>query len=251
MAADLFRAVAVFVACIAQVVLSFFPERLGFEQTIGDRSDAVRTLLTPPDYAFAIWGPLFLGCLVFAILHALPRNLRTPLFRKTGWYVAATFAANAAWVVYVPAIGLDLGSYVLLLAILTCLVVVTMIVRRDTTAGRGQRLAMLPILALAGWISAAATAAASQTLLPGDAAVPALLVVLVAGSAFALAVAAYSASVAYALTAGWGFATVGLVNLDGGSAMIGFVAAAAAVLTVAASVVGKTRSAGNPVTRTA
>ena len=246
MIADGVRAGAVVAACIAQIGLSYLPGSLGFEQTIGDRSDAVSTLLTPPGYAFAIWGPLFLGCLVFAIVHAVPRNLGMPLFRKTGWFVAAAFAANAVWVVYVPAIGLDAGAYALLLVILALLMVVVAIVRRDTAADRTGRLAFLPILALAGWISAATTVGASQTLLPAGASVPSLIAVLVAGAAFAVAAAAYSAAVAFALAAAWGFATVGVSNLDGGNMVIGYTAAAAAVLTVAAAVIARIRADSRP-----
>ena len=56
---------AVIIAVFVQIGATFLPQ-LGFGDPIGDRSDSVRTLITPSGWAFAIWGPLFLGSALFA-----------------------------------------------------------------------------------------------------------------------------------------------------------------------------------------
>lgn len=55
------------------------------------------TPITPPDYAFAIWGPIFAGVAANAVAH-----LREPSaedHRATGWWLAGAYAANALWLV--------------------------------------------------------------------------------------------------------------------------------------------------------
>ena len=73
--------------------------------TIASRSAALRTPLVPPAWAFSIWGPIFLGCLVFAVWQALPDQLRNPVVALVGWLVIVAFAANTAWEWLVPKRG--------------------------------------------------------------------------------------------------------------------------------------------------
>lgn len=53
------------------------------------------TDITPPDFAFAIWGPIF--GIVAASTYRQGTHPTDPVSRRTGWYLTAAYATNAAW----------------------------------------------------------------------------------------------------------------------------------------------------------
>ena len=65
--------IAIILAVVWQIGATFLPQ-LGLGDPIGDRSDSIRTLITPSGWAFAIWGPLFFGSACFAVWQALPKQ---------------------------------------------------------------------------------------------------------------------------------------------------------------------------------
>ncbi|MEM6392990.1 MAG: hypothetical protein AAF797_09480 [Planctomycetota bacterium] len=230
MSRDHRRAAVVLLACLAQVTFPYLPRLLGLTHDIGSRSDAQRTALTPPGYAFAIWGPLFLGCLAYAITQALPRYRDRPLFRNTGYPAALAFAANAAWAVYVPLVALDFVSFLFLLTSLVALLFALARIRRRPPRSRVERLSALPLLALAGWMTAANMLGVAYALLPDNPGLPTLLITLATATAFAAIVTHRSASLTYAAAVAWGFLTIGLANTPGGNVVLGVTALAAALL---------------------
>ncbi len=66
---------------------------------LGTREEVARydTPITPPGYAFAIWGPIFAGCIATAARAAGPAGRRSEESRRTGWPLAGASAACAAW----------------------------------------------------------------------------------------------------------------------------------------------------------
>ena len=78
-------------AALAQTLVPTIGQRLA-----GTREDAQRfdTAVTPPDYAFAIWGPIFAACLADAWW---PGQAATPERGGTGWPLAGAYALNTAW----------------------------------------------------------------------------------------------------------------------------------------------------------
>jgi len=124
------------------------------------------SLVAPVDYAFAIWGPIFLLCLAYAAYQALPANRANPLLRRVGWFFAGAFFLNGLWEVLVP-----LRQPVLLQAILAgifaCLAVAYLrLVRSEHgVLGRADRwLVALPLGLLFGWITAANVVSFNDTL---------------------------------------------------------------------------------------
>ena len=90
---------AIILAVVVQIGSSFLPE-LGLGQPIGNRSDAIRTLITPSGWAFAIWGPLFLGSTIYAIWQALPAHRHNALLARIGWPSVIALAAQGVWAIY-------------------------------------------------------------------------------------------------------------------------------------------------------
>lgn len=53
------------------------------------------TEITPPDYAFTIWAPIFLGVAANAVQHAVNPTARVN--RRTGWWLAGAYSTTASW----------------------------------------------------------------------------------------------------------------------------------------------------------
>ncbi len=72
------------------------------------------TAVTPPDYAFAIWAPIFAGCAANAVRQCVAPA--STMSRRTGWPVAGAYAANTAWSVASQAGALRVTPFLLPLA---------------------------------------------------------------------------------------------------------------------------------------
>ena len=186
---------AIILAVVWQIGASFLPQ-LGLGEPIGDRSDSVRTLLTPSGWAFAIWGPLFFGSAVYAVWQALPKQRDSVLLDRIGWFSVVALAAQGLWATYTQFANLTavsaaiiLVSLIGLLAILRALVAVR---RRFSAAERW--IIVLPFSALAAWLTAASIVNIAASLTyhgvdAGDAnSTIAAVMVLVGGMIAALAV---------------------------------------------------------------
>ncbi len=89
---DLTRQFAVVFSAIFQIYASY-----GVGSSVGVIAQEYRSLIFPATYAFAIWGPIFILCLIYAVYQALPTQRANPTFRAIGWWTAAAFIANSAW----------------------------------------------------------------------------------------------------------------------------------------------------------
>lgn len=156
---------AVIAAAIFQIAGSAAPA-FGFGEQIGARSDDVRTLLTPASWAFAIWGPLFFGSVIFAVWQALPSRAADPFVARLRWPAVGAFLGNGLWVLYSANLGLSLGSALIIVAslasVMTAYRVVAMWQPRITRAHRW--FAILPLSALAAWLTAATIVNITATL---------------------------------------------------------------------------------------
>src|SRR5919112_1157676 len=150
----------------ATVVGALFQVLAGTIVPIGAIAGETSSLVVPSDYAFAIWGPIFLLCLAYAAYQALPANRANPLLRRVGWFFAGAFFLNGLWEVLVP-----LRQPVLLQAILAgifaCLAVAYLRLVRSAHGVLGQAdrwLVALPLGLLFGWITAANVVSFNDTL---------------------------------------------------------------------------------------
>lgn len=156
---------AILLAVFVQIGATFLPA-LGLGDPIGDRSDSVRTLITPSGWAFAIWGPLFLGSAIFAVWQALPGQRRNAILRDVGWWAAVALAAQGVWATYTQFNNLTVISA---LIIITSLVGLLAVVRRladhPVAFTRAERWVMgLTFSALAAWLTAASIVNISASL---------------------------------------------------------------------------------------
>lgn len=150
---------------LTQSFAGYVPQALGLGGSIAAQSSAVANPLNPPGWAFAIWGLIFLGALVFAIFSCAPQRLSDPRLRRVGWLAAAVFALNTAWELYVPIFGLGLIP-TLCIAVQVGLVYAALLVLPVTPPGQAWIYGVYwPLGLLAGWLTAALFLATAGTFL--------------------------------------------------------------------------------------
>lgn len=147
---------AVIALAIFQILTPMLP-LVGIGDAIGSRSDNVRTVITPAGWAFAIWGPLYTGSLVFALYQALPAQRSSALVARLRWPAAGAFLGNALWAAYVQVYGLSFVSVAIILFTLGCLLRIYQTFSIwPASLTRGERwCAVLPLSALASWLTVA------------------------------------------------------------------------------------------------
>jgi hypothetical protein len=156
---DLARQVATVVGALFQVLAPAIVP-------IGAIAKETPSLVIPADYAFAIWGPIFLLCLAYATYQALPANGQNPLLQRVGWFLAGAFFLNGLWEVLVP-LRQPVVLQAILAGIFACLAVgYVRLVRSDSSVwNRVDRwLVALPLGLLFGWITAANVVSFNDTL---------------------------------------------------------------------------------------
>lgn len=90
--ADRVRSLAVTASAAALVLVpTLGPLLAGTEEGAAEYD----TEITPPDYAFAIWAPIFVGTTANAVQHAT--HPTAAVNRRTGWWLAGAYGANACW----------------------------------------------------------------------------------------------------------------------------------------------------------
>ncbi|GAA4051355.1 hypothetical protein [Parerythrobacter jejuensis] len=202
--------VAILLAVIIQIGATFLPQ-LGFGEPIGDRSDSVRTLITPSGWAFAIWGPLFLGSALFAIWQALPKQRDSELVDRIGWSAVGALSAQGLWATYTQFANLTVISAIIIAFSLMCLLAILRVMvsfERPFTAGERWIVALV-FSALAAWLTAATIVNISATLVyygvAGGFEYPliAAAIILVGGAIAATAVARSKGNPWYSLVFLW------------------------------------------------
>ena len=189
---SLAQRVAIVLAVVVQIGSSFLPE-FGFGEPIGNRSDAIRTLITPSGWAFAIWGPLFLGSILFAIWQALPAQRTNGLLQKIGWPAVVALGSQGVWATYTQFANLTAISAVIILISLVSLLSILRTVCSASELSQQERwMTALIFSALAAWLTAASIVNISASLVyygvGGDFAYPLAAAIMVAiGGAIAAA----------------------------------------------------------------
>ncbi|MCA0978186.1 hypothetical protein LCM19_07395 [Qipengyuania flava] len=239
--------IAIILTVVVQIGATFLPQ-LGLGEPIGDRSDSVRTLITPAGWAFAIWGPLFFGSAVYAIWQALPAQRDNVLLEKIGFASVVALSAQGVWALYTQFANL---TFVSALIILVSLVALLMILRTLTAFerpfSRAERIIVaITFSALAAWLTAASIVNITASLVyhgvGGGSAHPmiAAAVVVVGGVIASLAVLRSRGNPWYALVFAWALLAI---FLRGGQShqAIAIAAALSGLLVLVAAAAGLTK----------
>ncbi|MEL7243889.1 MAG: tryptophan-rich sensory protein [Cyanobacteria bacterium J06573_2] len=146
---------AVVLAFIVNVLSNIFPLN---GLTIGGISNTLfgDVLIVPANYAFAIWGLIYIGLFAFAIYQVLPSQRENPNLRKAGYLLTIASIAQCVWV-YLFLSRYFAASVVAMLWILIPLIIVYLRLGIGVRpASRGEKwFIRYPIGIYLGWISVA------------------------------------------------------------------------------------------------
>ncbi|MBF2079443.1 MAG: tryptophan-rich sensory protein [Synechococcales cyanobacterium T60_A2020_003] len=125
--------------------------------SIGELSNTMfaDVLITPANYAFAIWGVIYLGLFAFGTYQVAPAQRSNSTLTPIRPWVIAACVAQIVWV-YLFLSRLFVGSLVAMIAILVSLIMVYLQCQRAERLTRADRQLMnLPFSIYLGWISVA------------------------------------------------------------------------------------------------
>ena len=202
--------IAIILAVVVQIGATFLPQ-LGFGDPIGERSDSVRTLITPAGWAFAIWGPLFFGSAVYAIWQALPAQRDNVLLDKIGWASMLALSMQGVWAIYTQFANLTAISAIIILTSLAALLSIlrTLVAFERPFSLAERTIVAITFSALAAWLTAASIVNITASLVyhgvGGGAEFPIItaILVVVGGVIAALATARSRGNPWYALVFCW------------------------------------------------
>ena len=126
--------------------------------SIGEISNTLfeQVLITPANYAFIIWGLIYVGLISLAIYQILPSQRQNPLLRRIGYLLTASSLAQIVWVILFQT-RLFVLSFWAMLLILTPLLIAFMRldVFREKASNRQRWLVYRPVSLYFAWISVA------------------------------------------------------------------------------------------------
>jgi benzodiazapine receptor len=236
---DLTRGLAVVALAVIQIVVAGLGGSGATGDDVGTVARSYPSPVLPAGWTFAIWGPIYLAFLGYAIYQLLPAQRTREVHRATGWWLAVSAVLNMAWILAFSARYVLLAE-LLILALLVVLARVYGRLSRERAANATERAVFrLPVALYTGWLSlafVAGTAATGVRLgLPGDGALAAIaaVLILIATAGIVASVVTYAtAVVGYSVAALW--ALVGIA-LNGPPAAVGVAAAIAAVVVLFAT----------------
>ncbi|ALN56017.1 membrane protein [Lysobacter enzymogenes] len=204
----------VLIAAALMPAVAWFSQQGYFGPDNGEISDRYPTLLVAAGYAFAIWGPIFLLDLIFAVFQLRARWREDDTLLRVRPAAAAGFMLTALWMPLFSQQWFWLALATIWLA-LACLAWTAAVLARDPTPLPGQALwAGFAIGLHAGWLSLAAFLNTAQVIVayrlaPVDAMLPWSLGLFAAAALVLLAAnARMRGSAGYVLAALWGLAGV-------------------------------------------
>jgi hypothetical protein len=231
----------VLLCALCMPVVAWFSQQGTFGPDNGTISNAFPTLLVPAGYAFAIWGPIFLLDIVYAIWQCGNRRHDGAMLRVRIASLIA-FALTSAWMVVFSQqqFWLALG---VIWASLVCLIYAAYWLSRQRPAPDAlSGCAWLPLSLHAGWVSLAAFANLAQVtvafrLMSIDNMLPwSIGLLVIAALLLLIANARMSGNVFYAVAATWGLAGIYVkqsVATLAGAQTVALAAVVVAVLLVA------------------
>lgn len=156
---DFFRQIVTLVAIILAFVVNVASNIFPFNGlTIGEISNTLfkEVLIIPANYAFIIWGLIYLGLFAFAIYQVLPSQKNDPDLRKIGYFLVIASIAQSIWV-YLFSFRFFILSVVAMLLILLPLIATYLYLGiGKTPVSRLKKWCVhYPIGVYLGWISVA------------------------------------------------------------------------------------------------
>jgi hypothetical protein len=158
--ADVLRQLLVLAAAIATIAFNALSQAIPIGgNTSADISNQYPTYFTPANYAFSIWGIIYLLMLSYAIYQALPSQRANPDARKIGWLFILTCVFNCLWLTLFQYNLIFLSVVVILAFLLTLIAIYLRLdIGRAAISSADRWLIHLPFSVYLGWLSVATIA---------------------------------------------------------------------------------------------
>ena len=241
--------IAILATLSVNILSNFFPPA---GLNIGEIANTILqdVLITPANYAFAIWGLIYLGLIAYGIYQLRPTVHGNPTIRRVDFLLIIACFAQVAWV-YLFTLRLFWLSVVAMLIILLSLIraYLHLNIGREQVSRQRRWMAHVPFSVYLGWISVATIVNIASALYIsgwdgwGISAAGWTVVMLVVGAAIGAIVAIQRADVAFTLVFIWAYVAIAMRQLD--KPAIRITALVAAIVLAVMLVFGRKRPSVN------
>jgi hypothetical protein len=191
--------------------------------SIGEISNTLfqGVLITPANYAFAIWGVIYLGLISFGIYQALPAQRENPHLRRIGYLLVFSSFSQIIWVILFQ-FHLFALSLLAMLGILLSLAAIylRLEIGRKSVSRSDKWLIDVPLGIYFGWISVATIVNVALVLYNlnwngwGISGEWWTLILLLVGASVAATICIERSDIAYVGVFIWAFVAIGIRHLD-------------------------------------
>jgi len=192
-------------------------------QNVGEIANTVLAgvLITPANYAFAIWGVIYLGLIAYAVYQFHPVRRQTPQIQQVNRWLIVACIAQVIWI-FLFTLQQFTWSILAMLAILLPLIAIylTLDIGQQAISPRQRWMAHIPFSIYLGWIAVATIVNVASALYAanwsGWGLSPAAWTVVMIGVATVLAaiVIVKRADLAFTLVFIWAFVAIALRHTD-------------------------------------
>ncbi|MFD1730804.1 TspO/MBR family protein [Deinococcus malanensis] len=145
------------IATLVTLLMNYLSNALPlFGNSNKEVSDSLPNAFTPAGLTFAVWGPIFLGLLGFAVYQAMPAQ-RGPRLDRLFWPFLLSNVLNVSWLLAFQSLNYGL-SVIIMLALLSSLIWLYLTVQRMEPHGTERFTLLLPASLYLAWISVATIA---------------------------------------------------------------------------------------------
>ncbi len=153
------RRLIVLLAMVFSVAVGQGQGALGWGQSAAEFAADSDATLRVAGYAFAIWGVVYLGLLVYAVRQLRSLKGEGPLIQRFGWPSALAFIGIGLWIV-AAAFDAEIATITLIFGALTVLLIPLLrnagAIRELPAGDRDRWTVIWPLSLLAGWLTIAA-----------------------------------------------------------------------------------------------
>lgn len=230
--------IAILATLSVNVLSNFFPPG---GANIGEIANTILqgVQITPANYAFAIWGLIYLGLIAYGIYQLRPSERGNPTIRRVDSLLIIACIAQIAWI-YLFTLRLFWLSVVAMLAILLPLIGAYLQLQAGSERVSQKRkwMAHVPFSVYLGWISVATIVNIASALYISDwdgwgiSAEGWTAIMLIVGAVIAAMVAIQQADIAFTLVFIWAYIAIAIRQLDDPSIWITAVVAAMVLVAV-------------------
>lgn len=191
--------------------------------SIGEISNTIfkDVLITPANYAFAIWGVIYLGLIAFGIYQVLPAQRQNLNLRRIGYLLVLASFAQIAWVFFFQYRLFTRSLVAMLLILLPLIGIYLRLEIGNRRVSRQEKWFVdIPLSIYLAWISVATIVNVALVLYnlgwSGWGISPQLwsAIALVAGAAIGATVSIQRADIAYTLVIIWAFVAIAVRQAD-------------------------------------